>query len=418
MDSNGTYTILPLHWGSRDIILADWIALFTLGLAPLVAHIISGAPRPSCLYHRRPKWHDHLCTYNPVSICWRYAAIADRRIRSPAWSIHDIAASNAIFWTAQGWDGSESMIYRSLPYAIRLPEKATVDMFSMEMLRTIIVLLQGLQALACIIGNFSSTGDYTTMDTVSGLFIPVAICGLLRLCAAFWLTDDFAYAAGGGDKIMLAPPVSNQYHNRRSLDSLQIEYEEVPCANNAYHARSRLWCSRAFRAFYLVPILGCWCLAFLFITPWVGTYGWKGIWTTTSWLLGVYYVSLCTPMALIMGYHFARGPITTTIIPCISTWWYKAYSMMVAMFTVILIAVAAIETHKTVCGKYSSLASEYGDPCATGDLRTFKLGAGASDGFGIAERLQGDGQFVVVNYTGQCLGIPVLGDEWQNATML
>lgn len=418
MNSNGTYTILPLHWGSRDIILADWIALFTLGLAPLIAHIISGAPRPSYLSHHRPKWHDHLCTYNPTSILWRYAAITDRRIRSQAWSIYDIAASNAVFWTDQGWDGREIMIYKSLPYAIRLPEKPTVDVFSMEMLRTVIVLLQGIQALACIIGNFSSTGDYTTMDTVSGLFIPVAICGLLRLCAAFWLTDDFAYAAGERDKTVPVSFLASLYPKRWSMDSLQVDYAETLCSTSPAHAMARMWCSRAFRTFFLIPILGCWCLAFMFITPWIGTYGWQGIWTTTSWLLGMYYITLATPMALIMGFYFARGPVTTTIIPCISTWWYKAYTMMVAVFTVVLIAVAAIETHKTVCGKYSSLASEYGDPCATGDLRTFRLGIGSNDGFGIAQRLQGNGQFVVVNYTGSCLGVPVPSDQWHNATMI
>lgn len=412
MYPNSTYTVLPLHWGSRDIWLADWIALLTIGLAPLIVHILSGAPQPSYICHERPKWHDRICTLNPISILWRYAAITDRRILSRNWGTREFAASNAVFWTSRGWDGSEAMISQSLPYTIHLPEKATVRIFSMEMLRTVIALLQGIQALAAIIGNMTSTGDYTTMDNVSGLFMPIAMCGLLRMCAAPWLTDDFIFSIGNGGNNL-------NDHNERLPDvKLTTSCDKQALSADSTSNSLRSWGSLSFRIFCVINFLGFWCLGLLFITPWVGIYGWVGIWTTTAWLLGIYYMALITPLNFIMGYYFLRGPLTTTLIPCISKWWYKAYTIFFAVFTVVLVAIAAIETRKTVCGKYSTLATQYWDPCAIGDLRVLRLGFESSEGFGVAQNLNGSGQFVVANFTGQCLGVPMPPDEWQKAMML
>jgi hypothetical protein len=57
----------PLQYNSSCITFTEWVSLFTLCLAPLTAHIISGAPSVPYLSHTRPKWYDHLCHYNPTS---------------------------------------------------------------------------------------------------------------------------------------------------------------------------------------------------------------------------------------------------------------------------------------------------------------------------------------------------------------
>ncbi|KAH6660369.1 hypothetical protein BKA67DRAFT_49621 [Truncatella angustata] len=417
--NNTTYIILPFHWGSRDVYISDWIALFTLGLAPLVAHILSGAPRPSYLHHDRPQWHDVICHYNPASILWRYAAITDRRIRSRNWGPVDIAASNAIFWTPKGWNGSENMLERALPYATRLPEGPMVRLLSLEMLKTVIVFLQGIQAVTSILGNFTSTGDYTTMDAVSGLFIPIGACGLLRLCAALWLTDDFHFAISDESPKSTQPPSLKSYGtglSTGSVDSLSCEpyHKLLPPMPEDFH----IWYSRAFRMFFMMPIAGCFALDILFISPLVGTFGRKGIFTTTSWLLGAYYLTLLAPTVFILGYYFGTGPLRTTIIPCISKLWYKVYCIFVAVFTIVLIAVAAIEMRKTFCGKYTSLTPDFEHPCATGSQRIFTVGQDNDDTFAIAQGLKGDGRFTVANFTGTCLGVPDLVDEWRNAALV
>src|SRR3569833_1136846 len=53
--------ILPISYQSGNITFPEWISLFTLCLAPLIAHIVAGAPRPSYLCQTRPKCHDRIC---------------------------------------------------------------------------------------------------------------------------------------------------------------------------------------------------------------------------------------------------------------------------------------------------------------------------------------------------------------------
>lgn len=93
---HGSYQVLSISYSSYCISFAEWVNIFRLCPAPLFAHIISGTPSPSYLALTRPKWYDRLCIYNPTSILWRYAVIADRRIRAKSWHHNDLAAANAI----------------------------------------------------------------------------------------------------------------------------------------------------------------------------------------------------------------------------------------------------------------------------------------------------------------------------------
>lgn len=273
-----------------------------------------------------------------------------------------------------------------------------------------------------IIGNFTSTGTYTVMDCVNGLFIPIGILGALRLCAAPWLSDDFLFRKPDIFKLNNVSPFENHApkdSRRWSIDSLIDEYSPEAMARNhpdiTTPRAERMWASRLFRAFYLLPIMGCFVIDFLFITPWVGTFGWVGIWTTTSWTLGLYYLAHLLPTLAIFTFYLSRGPIQSTMIPCISSWWYKIYSMFIVAFTVVLIIIASIETNETVCGKYTSLDPKYGDPCATGDLVVFHFNSGSTGPFALAEGWQ-DGRFTAVNFTGSCLGVP--GLEWEGQTII
>ncbi|KAM0819296.1 hypothetical protein AB5N19_05111 [Seiridium cardinale] len=390
---------------------------------------------------------------------WRYAAITDRRIRSRNWGPADIAVSNAIFWTSKGWSGSESMLETALPYATRLPEGPMVRILSLEMLKTVIVFLQGIQAVTSIIGNFTSTGDYTTMDTVSGLFIPIGACGLLRLCAALWLTDDFHFTVPGDSPKQLQANSLKSYNtglSTVSVDSFGYEPSEklLPPMPEDFH----IWYSRAFRFFFMIPIFGVsnfqsyfmpllgysyyprsqkfltrgpeltnlsmrvisdsgYGTDIVYLSPFVGIFGRKGVFTTTSWLLGVYYQSLLAPTVITFSYYFSVGPLRTNIIPCISKMWYKVYCSFCAVFTVVLIVIAAVETRKTFCGKFTSLTPDFDHPCATGQQKLINIGQSDGDMFAIAQNLTIYGQFVVANFTGMCLGVPDAVTQWQNASM-
>ena len=94
-----------------------------------------------------------MCSYNPTSIIWRYAAITDRRIRAIQWSRRDLAATNAIFWTSDGWNGGEEMVTSSATYCLRYPESTRVEILSLTMLKTVITTLQGASAFYILVGS-------------------------------------------------------------------------------------------------------------------------------------------------------------------------------------------------------------------------------------------------------------------------
>ena len=199
---NSTSYILPLSINSGQIPFTDWVALFTLCLAPLIAHIAAGAPTPTVLADTSPTWHDLAVLYNPTSVLWRYFAITDRRLRARAWSPGHVSAANAIFWTLRGWDGSEEMVASSFPYIAQLPERSRVILLSASSLKSLIVAIQGLSALWLLVGNLTG-GFYAASLAVDSIFGPLAVFGLLRLCAAFWLIEYFVYSyiqVDNGDK--------------------------------------------------------------------------------------------------------------------------------------------------------------------------------------------------------------------------
>ncbi|RDW74235.1 hypothetical protein BP5796_07677 [Coleophoma crateriformis] len=176
----------------------DWISLFTLCFAPMAVHILAGVPRTVYTVHDIPVWHNWIGVYNPTSILWRYFAIADRRLRYKQWRAVDMAATNACFWTDQGWDGSEEMMERSRRFCTHAPPRRRTAILSTDSAKTIIISLQGAQALYSLVtgvlqyyGIGNSSFDYTI--AVDSLFSPLAVLGLLRLYAASWLTNDYFY---------------------------------------------------------------------------------------------------------------------------------------------------------------------------------------------------------------------------------
>lgn len=244
---NFSLDVRPLSHQSYNISFTEWISIFTLCLAPLIAHIIAGVPQTSYLCSRRPKWHEIIGHYNPTSIMWRYAAITDRRLRARFWDRMDLAASNTLFWTSRGWDGSESMIILTSPYCFHLPERARVAVLSREMVKTVIVTCQGIQAVMILLGTITARSTtffepYIATDTI---FFPLAIIGLLRLYCGLWLSEDYAYALLWSEGEGNNPAETNLDGRRPSVDSLISGYPHIP-AETRFRPTS-YWGSQLFR---------------------------------------------------------------------------------------------------------------------------------------------------------------------------
>ena len=323
----------------------------------------SGAPPISYLTDRRLKWYDHICIYNPTSIIWRYAAITDRRIRAINWSRQDFAASNAIFWTSNGWDGSEHMASVSAPYCLRYPETTHARLLSLTTVKTVITTLQGVSALMLLIGAITGSSMLAGhvgfgVDTI---FFPLTILGLLRLCAAAWLTEDYVYQDYGQrtnstwemTSQSSQRPVDkdreiNVHESRTGLDPLLVSRFQ----SAGFRSPKSSWGSRIFRFFFLSMLWGIWVLAVFCIVPSIG--GGVTYYTTTSFLLSLYYLIFATVTAAIYTLFFFRGKTTNTILPCISSTWYRLYTILFTGLMIGLVVIASIETNKTVEGNYSS----------------------------------------------------------------
>lgn len=399
----GALDILPLTHQSGDLSFLDWASLFTLCLTPLAVHLLAGAPPASCLVQEnRPRWHDCLCHYNPTSIMWRYAAIVNRRVRARDWSPTDMAAANALFWTDRGWDGSEKMAELSLPHCRRAPARSRVEFLSVETVKTVVVALQGCQSILCVFAYVKNT----TLETV---FFPLAIFGLARLFPALWLTGEFEFAplpdipAGAG-------------HRKSSFDSL-IDLVVEDGRQDGRFLPTSFWASRVARMFFCVLLLLLVVKSGFNITPQTASFA-----STTTFFVGLFYISLLGVSFLILTYYFVRTGAESTIIPCISSIWYKIYTSVVMALMVVMVALASIETRKTPCGMYTTFPGYLGDsvclldqpaivPVEPSGIKNMIYGFGQ---FGLATnvtlgtpqsnlRLK-EGEFLVDEFIGSCLG--------------
>ena len=73
--------------------------------------------------------------------------------------------------------------------------------------------------------------------------------------------------------------------------------------------------------------------------------------TVSLLLANLYYMFWLACTVAILVFYFFRGEVNSTIIPCISSAWYKVYTIILTLATVILIVVVAIETQQLPCGK-------------------------------------------------------------------
>ncbi|ETS84517.1 hypothetical protein PFICI_02542 [Pestalotiopsis fici W106-1] len=351
------YVLLPLSFNSKCIPFSEWISLLTLCLAPLIVHVVSGSPSGSSLAAKRPHWYDYVCHYNPTSILWRYAAITDRRIRALYWSNSDMAASNAIFWTEIGWDGREHMIISAASYCIHLPEHPHAELVSSTTIKTVITVAQGIAAFYPLVDslvNVKSSGSYVGMLGVDSIFTPIAILGLLRLFAARWLTEDYIYNTRSDIPLKTLPSVPEDESG--STEHLMSPRPTSPMDVIARYRPTSYWPSRVFRTVYMLILVLFWAVSALYVVPINPAPNSLGrFMTTTMFSTAMLYVVFLTITVILYLYYFLRGMSTTTIIPCISSPFYRIYTYCFFLYIPALIAIASIETNRNPGGGYTSV---------------------------------------------------------------
>ena len=421
---------MPFSYQSQGIPFAEWANLFTLCLAPLIAHVFGGSPHVTYLFPKGPRWHERLWQYNPTSILWRYFIIADRRVRARSWTASDMAASNAYFWTAQGWDGSLQMMQKSRTYTLKLPGHHRVRLFSGSSLTTLIITLQGVMAVKTLIDGISTADGYSSTINLSSIFYPLAVFGLLRVFPAMWLTDDYLYFADI-DRVRSATRSSPEVIASKEdpslvevgaqttmslLDSGEASSSET--LSEKFH-RTNSWRALIFRTVYLVPVCCLLALCLIYIVP--DAEGTNNL-TVTTFLMVLFYLTFLVVSVILFGFYFLSGQSTSSIIPCCNSIWYKMYTAVLMALTLVLVILASLETHRSTCGVYTTYplnwATDAGlcpdgttvlpeHPAILGDLQVSfglatMIGINANDT--IDSTATDDLKVIVVGFQGRCYG--------------
>jgi hypothetical protein len=274
-----------------------------------------------------------------------------------------MAASNAHFWTGSSWDSSESMMMRSRSFCIYAPSRSYVDMLSGSAATTLIVTLQGAQALYVVISSqFSSENSYRFNVSLATMFQPFAILGLLRLPAALWMSDDHAYKYRDTTEAMVvrtrsSEPTANTSIPMKEQISL-LQTDEVASEEGSTGANKPAVRFRpphgihgiVTRLFFLLPTMTLAAYSTYSLFPPRPGYS-----TAAPWFAQVlFFVFFLNTTCFIVIYYFVRGESTTTIIPCLNSIWYKIYSALIFVGMVVIIVLGSIMTRKTTCGQWTT----------------------------------------------------------------
>ncbi|KAG9498094.1 hypothetical protein J7337_010985 [Fusarium musae] len=112
---------------------------------------------------------------------------------------------------------------------------------------------------------------------------------------------------------------------------------------------SEFWGSRTFRYTYALVLLALLGLALSFMIPQGDTF-----YTTTTFVVIIFYLGVIGMSALITTWYMGITGAKSTVLPCISSTWYKFYTGVLLGFGIAVIVIACIETRKTPCGKFTS----------------------------------------------------------------
>jgi hypothetical protein len=363
---------------SHALKVTTWFDYITVCFAPLVAHVAAGvspitpfssSPCDPCASSSSslPSWTARLPHFNPISILWRYYAIADRRFRAKDWDSADMAACNAVFWdSATGrFDGGEEIMVKSRAWLTKVPEHSHVPLISASSLVSVVLTLQASQAMFLIVASLFPNVPYHFGNGLPYVFFPLSCLGLPRLVAAFWLSGDYGYL--NAENLELVRGVT-----RRSVGTVEkvvtdhvVEYpvgEErsvEECVSDRLYER-HCWRGIVYTIFWIVSscaLLGTSAAATSKL--WWG-YAENMPYSSVSHLIdnGMYFVTTSAAM-LIYCTYILMGRTHTTIIPCIHSTWYKIFSIILMAMALVAVLCNILETRQLLDGTATTLPEFY-----------------------------------------------------------
>ncbi|CAN9384492.1 unnamed protein product [Alternaria alternata] len=194
------------------------------------------------------------------------------------------------------------------------------------------------------------------------VFLPLALIGLIRLPSALWITDGFAYnhydinlsnkrasevtttTKAGYHELITVPSSGDDTPKWPPLTSDDTSYAEFRPRISIHGYVARI--------IFLTPLLGMVGLT-VFFTYWMTKDG--GYITGTGLFSLMFWFTFSLGSAFVFIFNFARAQDRTTVVPGVSTLWYRLYSAILFLLMLALLISASIETKETWCGKFTVL---------------------------------------------------------------
>ncbi|KAH8587510.1 hypothetical protein B0O99DRAFT_526663 [Bisporella sp. PMI_857] len=380
MVSNGTdapavgFLSSGLRIQSQNIQINEWLAQLTLCFAPLAAHIFIGVPTlVNRTGHPIPS-HKMIPLFNPITILWRYAIIANRRIQfKNKWTPKVMAATNAAFFYEKSLSSSEAKIDQVLVLIQRWPSSTRTAILSISMLGSLIVVFQGVQALYEV--TITARHGFMLSQGVGAVFTPLAIVSLFRLIPATWITQDFAFSDEKYcEEDPDIPPINATGQEPRGEDPPQpIQMQALPhrmevdgdgrnetskCTPIQSFFKSKVcWASMLFRFGILAVNAAVFVNQCFHIT---GHHTFGGTQSVSGLLIHFLYHIMTMVMLVLFTIYFMRGKVQDTMIPCINSKWYLIYTVIWYALAVVVVVVNALEMRRTSCGVYTTYSPSSG----------------------------------------------------------
>ena len=316
----------------------------------------SPSSKSSDLY---PHWSERIALFNPVTVVWRYYGILYFRIRrGRSWDAADLAAANAAFWDPKTrcWDGTDRTLCLSRRYLTTPPESSHVKVVSGSTLSTLVLTLQGVQALFFMIGETVSVYD-SFPDGLPTIFLPIGLLGLLRLPAAMWVSNEWGFVfprkgelerrdtelstfrndlryQGGGERLRIVEYTALEAKEveatredpEQKLFRQDISEETRPLLKTTH------WKCLAYRAWWIVSVSALMILGIRDIVSTFNPYVRNIPLSVSDILYSIMYLELCSGMLLITAAYVPQPRAhSRTIIPCVQSLWYKFYTGLMGL---------------------------------------------------------------------------------------
>ena len=240
---------------------------------------------------------------------------------------------------------------RSEAFIKSYPDGTRVSMLSVSALGTLIVSLQGIQAVyAYLIISSMDTGSapiiYSTLPSLGNTFAALGLGSLFRLLPALWLSNEFGYQTDDSGE------------NCLNTEDRPIPPPHSETGTLCLHPQG-YWPALILQLFFLGVIL---TIFILLLTHFANLQAESPVnnsfdfdFPTMSEITYlVLYLALSVQIFSLSIFYIARGVGRSTLIPCCNSHWYSFLTLFWYLLAIAAVVIRAIESRRTACGFYTT----------------------------------------------------------------